>query len=116
MHILISLSFVKKSIMKIQEMFDVLGLTVETVNQLIVDVNLYNFQHPEKPMSVIDLSADIDTITMTQMPMIGRAIAKERGREFLDDEKKQPLHFDTNAMRYGSLEVAKYYDAEHLFQ
>jgi hypothetical protein len=101
--------------MKIQEMFDALGLTVETVNHLIADVNLYNFQHPEKPMSVIDLNADIDTVTMTQMPMIGRAIAKERGREFLDNEKKQPLHFDTNAMRYGSLQVAKYFDAEHLF-
>ena len=102
--------------MKIQEMFNALGLTAETVNQLLADVNLYNFQHPEKPMSVIALNADIDTITMTQMPLIGRAIAKERGREFLDDERKHPLHFDTNAMRYGSLEVAKYYNAEHLFQ
>lgn len=112
----LTFSFVKKSTMKIQEMFDALGLTVETVNQLIADVNLYNFQHPDKPMSVIYLDADINSVTMTQMPMIGRAIAKERGREFLDDEKKQPLHFDTNAMRYGSLEIAKYYDAEHLFQ
>jgi hypothetical protein len=102
--------------MKIQEMFTALGLTIETVNQLIADINLYNFQHPDKPMSIIDLDADIDTVTMSQMPLIGRAIAKERGREFLDEEKKQPLHFDTNAMRYGSLEVAKYYDAEHLFQ
>ena len=102
--------------MKIQEMFNALGLTVETVNQLIADVNLYNFQHPEMPMSIINPEANIDTVTMRQMPIIGRAIAKERGREFLDEEKKQPLHFDTNAMRYGSLEVAKYYNAEHLFK
>ncbi|MFB9843888.1 hypothetical protein [Mucilaginibacter ginsenosidivorans] len=102
--------------MKIQEMFDALGLTIETVNQLIADMKLYNFQHPEKPMSLINLDADIDTVAMSQMPLIGRAIAKERGREFLDEEKKQPLHFDTNAMRYGFLEVAKYYDTEHLFQ
>ncbi len=47
--------------------------------------------------------------------MIGRAIAKERGREFLDDEKQFPLTFDTNAMRYGSLEIAKYYNVEHAF-
>jgi hypothetical protein len=73
--------------MKIQEMFNALGLTVETVNQLIADVNLYNFQHPDKPMSEMDLDADIDTVTMTQMPLIGRAIAKERGRGFLDEEK-----------------------------
>jgi hypothetical protein len=65
--------------MKIQEMFDALGLTIETVNQLIADMNLYNFQHPEKPMSLINLDADIDTVTMSQMPLIGRAIAKERG-------------------------------------
>jgi hypothetical protein len=45
-----------------------------------------------------------------------QAIAKEPRRVFLDKEKKLPLHFDTNAMRYGSLEFAKYYDAEHLFQ
>ncbi|MDB5153872.1 MAG: hypothetical protein JWR54_2623 [Mucilaginibacter sp.] len=32
--------------MKIQEMFDALGLTVETVNQLIADVNLYKFSTP----------------------------------------------------------------------
>ncbi|MDB5153871.1 MAG: hypothetical protein JWR54_2622 [Mucilaginibacter sp.] len=67
-------------------------------------------------MSVIGLNAHIDTVTMTQMPLIGRAIAKERGHEFLDEEKKQPLHFDTNAMRYGALEVAEFYDAEHLFE
>jgi hypothetical protein len=102
--------------MKIQEMFNALGLTVDSVNQLLADVNLYNFQHPDEPMSVIDLDAHIDTVTLTQMPMIGRAIAKERGREFFDDDKKQPLHFDSNAMRYGAQEVASYYNAGHLFK
>jgi len=102
--------------MKIQEMFDALGLTLETVNQLMADVNLYNFQHTEKPIQTISLQADIDTILMSHTPMIGRAIAKERGRDFLDDEKQFPLTFDTNAMRYGSLEIAKYYNAEHLFK
>lgn len=101
--------------MKIQEMFDELGLTQDTVNQLIADVNLYNYQHPEKPIGLIALDADIDTVMLSHTPMIGRAIAKERGREFLDDEKQFPLTFDTNAMRYGSLEIAKYYNAEHLF-
>jgi len=38
-------------------------------------------------MSVIDVNTDIDTVTMSQMPLIGRAIAKERGREFLDKGK-----------------------------
>jgi hypothetical protein len=101
--------------MKIQEMFDELGLTPDMVNQLIADVNLYNFQHPEKPIGVIALDADIDTVMLSHTPMIGRAIAKARGREFFDDEKKFPLVFDTNAMRYGSLEIAKFYGAEHLF-
>ena len=102
--------------MKIQEMFDALGLTTETVNQLMADIALYNFQHPEKPMAAISLDADIDTVMVSHTPMLGRAIAKERGRDFLDDEKQFPLTFDTNAMRYGSLEIAKYYNAEHLFK
>ncbi len=97
-------------------MFEDLGLTEDAVNQLIADINLYNFQHPEKPLQTISLQADIDTILMSHTPMIGRAIAKERGRDFLDDEKQFPLTFDTNAMRYGSLEIAKYYNAEHLFK
>lgn len=101
--------------MRVQEMFDALGLTKETVNQLMADIALYNFQHPEKPMAVIVLDADIDTVMVSQTPMIGRAIAKERGRLFLDEEKQLPLTFDTNAMRYGSLEIAKFYGKAHLF-
>jgi hypothetical protein len=101
--------------MKIQEMFDALGLTTETVNQLMADIALYNFQHPEKPMAVIALDADIDTVMVSQTPMIGRAIAKERGRLFLDEEKQFPLTFDANALRYGSLEIAKFYGKAHLF-
>ena len=101
--------------MKIQEMFDALGLTTDTVSQLIADINLYNFQRPEQQISRIDLDADIDTVMLSHTPMIGRAIAKERGRLFLDDEKKFPLTFDENAMRYGSLEIAGFYNAAHLF-
>lgn len=52
---------------------------------------------------------------VSQTPLIGRAIAKERGRLFSDDEKKQPLSFDANAMRYAALEMAGFYEAEHLF-
>ncbi len=43
-------------------MFEDLGLTEDTVDQLIADINLYNFQHPEKPLQIISLQADIDTI------------------------------------------------------
>jgi len=48
--------------------------------------------------------------------MIVRAIAKERGRGVLDDERQFPLTFDANAMKFGPLEIAKYYNAEHLFK
>lgn len=102
--------------MKIQEMFDELGLMPETVSQLIADIQLHNFQQPENSIPVISLNADIDTIMLSQTPMIGRAIAKERGREYLDQEKQFPLVFESNAMRYGSFEIAKFYNAEHLFK
>jgi len=55
----LTFSFVKKSTMKIQEMFNALGLTVETVNQLIVDINLYNFQYSDAQLSVIGPEASM---------------------------------------------------------
>jgi hypothetical protein len=85
--------------MKIKEMFDQLGLDNETINEMIEKINIYNDKNTANRVPVIDPEADIDTIMMSQMALIGKAIAKVRGVEYFDKEKRLSLVHNTNAMR-----------------
>jgi hypothetical protein len=95
--------------MTIGELFKDLGLSVSMVTQMLSDIQAYNERNPNNRIPKIDLNASKEKLMMSQTPFLGRALGKERGREYLDDENLFPLTKDENAMRYAALEMDRYY-------
>lgn len=91
-------------------LFTEIGLPAYAIDQLFKDIRCYNLEHPRKPpVSNVDLSAEIDTITLSQMPLIGRALAKVWRKEFLDEGGLFPLTVDENALLFAMSILEAYY-------
>jgi len=79
------------------------------VSQIFEGINDYNMRNPSARMRKLHPQDHMDVITMSHMPFIGKALAETRNRQFLDDEKKQPLDHIVYAGIFASLELEKYY-------
>lgn len=95
--------------MTIQELLKDLGVPSQEVNHMLSEIASYNENHPEKRVKELDLSGDIDDLSMPQMPFIGRAIARVRGDKALDAGGRFPLDVEQNALRYAAFKLDKYY-------
>lgn len=95
--------------MNYKDLFTKLGLGQDAMNQLKADVELHNFQTPDNKLPAIDFTAEANAFPVSLTAMLGRAIAKERGRTHLDKKGKHPLTTEINAFNYGYGELSKVY-------
>lgn len=95
--------------MIIQELLDELGLLQEEIDLLLSEMKDYNKLHRNNMVPALELKESIDQILITQIPFIGRAIAKIRNEHYLDITRMYPLRLDENATRYAMHKLEKYY-------
>ena len=98
--------------MTIRILFNEIGLPAYAIDQFFNEINRYNLKNPETLLSRIDLDAGVDTITLSQVPFIGRALAKVQGIAFLDEDRLFPLTVDENALHFAMKVLDKYYNAD----
>lgn len=98
--------------MTIQEMLSDAGLSPRAIGLLLYELKAHNEQYPDNPVSEVNLQGPIDEVLLTQLPFVGRAIAKARGDQYLDSEGQFPLSAHDNALRYAFLKLDKYYSKD----
>lgn len=83
------------------------GLNADLINWVIDSINIYNFRYSDNIID-INLSDNLSLIDLKATPIIGTAIAKLNGIEFIDSSQLKPITADNNAMQYALNRIRKY--------